>query len=559
MELSALVVADSIFHLKSRKSGRSVVGEVRSLFQQHCQLHVQFNENRHGAQFRTRMLDDLRNTLHDGHRFVWIISMVNDLFNNKFQVVWDRDGIMKAGQAYQQLLEGIPHVIVFGGRGNLWGIDDPLYEKASKESVRDLSQLSLNVLWGGDLMGDWSANDFANWHWAGSSRGRAVDFMITLMMEAAQASNTPPPAPAISPPLPAAPPHKMHPSKTNTFHWQQRTKVLECADVTPRIWPLTPKGGSVIIMSGLHEFALPQVMHCKSSFESLGFSVIVCQGLVESSTCEQPPAGSGYRTSVAWGAICVPKLVSLLERQEVATSDLFVLVEDSCQPTEECAPDRLAQRFQPEQNVWCGAVREYKQRTISNFTSFISNGDSPQEVVLTQADSKVFAPAGSKMFVCGIEFLRKWKDMFWASPTAWTVDDHNQVLVASGHLQVQLPFLAGQYYPHYSQRTHQWSDGSKDDKKVQLLAPLREVPVVVTAMEPYEAEGRPYMHVHVGDQIQLSKEIFVSGEQSHLYSTYAHGHKLKQRESEPVEVGWFPIHIFHNAQTQLRIAGAQFV
>ena len=320
----------------------------------------------------------------------------------------------------------------------------------------------------------------------------------------------------------------------------------------------------MIIMSGLHEFALPQVMHCKSSFESLGFSVIVCQGLVESSTCEQPPAGSGNRTSVAWGAICVPKLVSLLERQEVAISDLFVLVEDSCQPTEACAPNRLAQHFQPEQNVWCGAVREYKQRTVSD--RFTLNGDSPQEVVLTQADSKVFAPAGSKMFVCGIEFLRKWKDMFWASPTAWTVDYHNQVLVASGHLQVQFPFLAGQYYPHYSQRmsrrTHQWSDGSKDDKKVQLLAPLIEVPVVVTAMEPFEAECRPYMHVHVGDKIQLSKEIFVfHGEQSHLYSTYAHGYKLKQREGifERVAVGWFPIHIFHNAQTQLRIAGAQFV
>ena len=68
----------------------------------------------------------------------------------------------------------------------------------------------------------------------------------------------------------------------------------------------------MIIISGLHEFALPQVMHCKSSFESLGYTVIVCKGLGES---EQPPAGSGYRTSVAWGAICVPKLVSLLERQ----------------------------------------------------------------------------------------------------------------------------------------------------------------------------------------------------------------------------------------------------
>ena len=261
----------------------------------------------------------------------------------------------------------------------------------------------------------------------------------------------------------------------------------------------------MIIMSGLHEFALPQVMHCKSSFESLGYSVIVCKGLGESSTCEQPPAGSGYRTSVAWGAICVPKLVSLLERQRVATSDLFVLVEDSCQPTEDCAPARLAQRIKPGQNVWCGAVREHKQRTIY---SIISNGDSPQEVVLNQANSEVFAPAGSKMFVCGIEFLRKWKDMYKVSPTAWTVDYHNQVLAASGLLQVQYPFIAGNYSPHYSQRMHQWSDGLKDDKIVPLVARLREVPVVVTAIESYDAEGIGYMQVHVGDRIQLPKTCF---------------------------------------------------
>merc|ERR1739848_142763 len=148
----------------------------------------------------------------------------------------------------------------------------------------------------------------------------------------------------------------MHFTKIKISRWQQRTKIGHCAAEAPTIWPLTPLGGSVIIMSGLHEFAQLQVMHCKSSFESLGYSVIVCKGLGESSTCVQPPADSGYRTSVAWGAICVPKLVSLLERQGVANSDLFVLVEDSCQPTEDCAPARLAQRIEPGQNVWCGAA-----------------------------------------------------------------------------------------------------------------------------------------------------------------------------------------------------------
>ena len=174
---------------------------------------------------------------------------------------------------------------------------------------------------------------------------------------------------------------------------------------------------------------------------------------------------------------------------------------------------------------------------------------------MNQADSKVFAPAGSKMFVCGIEFLRKWKDMYKVSPTAWTVDYHNQVLVASGLLQVQYPFLAGQYYPHYSQRTQQWSDGLKDDKIAPLvMAPLREVPVVVTAIKPYVAEGNGYMHVHFGDRIRLRKAIFESGEQENLYSTYAYGYRLK-----PFEMGWFPVDVLHDAQTQLAIAGAHFV
>ena len=87
-----------------------------------------------------------------------------------------------------------------------------------------------------------------------------------------------------------------------------------------------------------------------------------------------------------------------------------------------------------------------------------------------------------------------------------------------------------------------------------LVAPLREVPVVVTAIKPYEAEGNGYMHVHVGDRIQLWKTIFESGEQDNLYSTYAYGRRLK-----PFAEAWFPVHVLGNAQTQLATAGAHFV
>ena len=80
-------------------------------------------------------------------------------------------------------------------------------------------------------------------------------------------------------------------------------------------------------------------------------------------------------------------------------------------------------------------------------------------------------------------------------------------------------------------------------------------------MEPYEAEGEGYMRVHDGDQIQLSKDIFGSGLLGNLYSTYAYGRKLNQAEGtvEHAEQGWFPIHVFRDAETQLRTAGAQIV
>ena len=115
---TALVVTDSTFSLKSNKSGRSVVGEVQEDFRRRCHLRVQFNEDRHGKQFRFELLDDLRkHTLSERHSFVWIISLGNDLFDNKYKVVWDRDGIKRAGQEYLKVHAGRDHVIVLGGRG----------------------------------------------------------------------------------------------------------------------------------------------------------------------------------------------------------------------------------------------------------------------------------------------------------------------------------------------------------------------------------------------------------------------------------------------------------
>ena len=87
-------------------------------------------------------------------------------------MVEQRAGIKDAGREYRQLLQGRGHVIIFGGRANLWGID-PLYETLAKQSVEDLKTLGLNVIWGGSLMDDWISDDFINWHWKSDRRYRA--------------------------------------------------------------------------------------------------------------------------------------------------------------------------------------------------------------------------------------------------------------------------------------------------------------------------------------------------------------------------------------------------
>ena len=68
---------------------------------------------------------------------------------------------------------------------------------------------------------------------------------------------------------------QIHPSKEKVFKWQARVaRALFANDIDfadpPVITPLTDEGGSVIIMCGMHENALPQVMHCKSAFCGLG-------------------------------------------------------------------------------------------------------------------------------------------------------------------------------------------------------------------------------------------------------------------------------------------------
>ena len=300
----------------------------------------------------------------------------------------------------------------------------------------------------------------------------------------------------------------------------------------------------MIIMSGVSELALAQVLHCKSSFEALGYDVIICEGL---KTSEQPPAGSGCRTSVTWGAVALPKIVSLLERQGAGRSDLFILCEDSCQPTKECAPVHLTALVRPEENVWFGAVHCFEKRKI---TSVIS-----EDWNVINETSEVMAPAGSKIFVCGIEFLKMWVDLYKITPTAWHVDYYNQVLVASGLLRVHHPFIAGQLYPHYSHRQDSWGDGS-DTKIVPLVSAGMMVAVYVVVMEDYFPEPDcGYLQVETGDIVQLTSLMIYRGDMTNLYSLYAYG----RQSTGLCESGWFPLDVLQDVRTQLQIFGASII
>ena len=67
------------------------------------------------------------------------------------------------------------------------------------------------------------------------------------------------------------------------------------------------------------------------------------------------------------------------------------------------------------------------------------------------SSQKCRAPRGSKLFVITVEGLELLRKAFDCAPTSWFVDDVNQCMVASGHIAVHRPALAGSMM-HYSER-----------------------------------------------------------------------------------------------------------
>ena len=179
-----LVAADSIFCVKSSKSGRELDLEVSEALKQRFEISLTSNSRQHyDALFQTDLLQYLTQTLSEKHDFVWVISMLNDLMNNRDEVVDCRDGIIEAGRAYAKLLEGRKHVIVIGGRGDQWNIHDRRYETLAMQYVKDLRQLGLTVVWGGHFMEEWNKKLFTGYHWAGRTREKGAQLLMTPMCQ----------------------------------------------------------------------------------------------------------------------------------------------------------------------------------------------------------------------------------------------------------------------------------------------------------------------------------------------------------------------------------------
>ena len=175
------------------------------------------------------------------------------------------------------------------------------------------------------------------------------------------------------------------------------------------------------------------------------------------------------------------------------------------------------------------------------------------------------APAGSKMLIGGRCFWKLWLDLYRISPTSWTVDYHNQVLVGSQHLRICSPFLATVRRHHYSHRTLRW-EGGEDNRAVALVSdPLVQVstdspgvsdtaagPVmpepareanhgcIFTVAQDYsEGVNSGYLTLVAGDHVRVWESSAEAGVEGNHFQVYVYG----ARVDNPSDQGWLPTQI----------------
>ena len=133
----------------------------------------------------------------------------------------------------------------------------------------------------------------------------------------------------------------------------------------------------------------------------------------------------------------------------IEKTDAIILAENSCWPTDRCTPARL-------QEVLDGVVAQGSVGAWIGYTGCVSKARHFTQTFdgtgcLVDVPGQCKAPRGSKLFVITAQCLDILCKAFECAPADWFADGMNQCMVASGHVVVTRPALAGSM-KHYSER-----------------------------------------------------------------------------------------------------------
>ena len=564
----ALLAADSILCVRRSKSGGSLDNDLVIRMRSDCNLDVQVNAGyHHGALFSGNLLQYVSQELRKQPAFqkIYVMSMANDYFRKgsflppeSLEVA--QQAICEAGLQYRQVLEDRSHLIIFGGRGDLWDLG-PEYDAACQDAVARLQHIGLNAVCGASTMDELEKHHFHNWHWTGIHKQAGLDWVVRALtsdplvclgrQEAGRPALPRPLAPAASL-RPGAGPHR---NKQRVLEYVRGTGLHLPPQYACHVRPLTREGGTAIIISGMTPQASGQLLHCCACFANLGFDPLVCTGLPDG---PRLPQGHGPTSSVSWGAVALPKIVDVLTRQGAAEQDAFVVCEDSCQPTELCIPRALDEARRQRDALWCGAHRLYMRRQVTNA---VVNHGHWQLLPCAPHEHGVLAPAGSKMFILTFRTLKLLEWIYCQTPTSWTVDYMFQVLVRSGIMDVMSPFFAGSFLPHYSQRLNAWSGDAEDRARVQLNGPVVKHSVVRQAQKGFRSPRGGFLAVYPGDDLTFLTIKVQEGDDEDPPGLYGFGHITAATDEYEFEAGWFPLAILRPVQYEVVASwhGAQVI